>query len=177
MAVDTVGRFSASLIDSSGIRSTALAHFLTDPARSVSAIATEYAAWLAALDKTTDMKIVGGDVGLSLALPTRGTDPGQIKNTAGGEADDCGVLDFNQSGVPFHYGFTIPGIAAAVQSGGHITTGSGPVSDLIDILTGVFATDAFFVGNSTDQLVSLYRSFLPDRKHRRQSFGKSVKYE
>lgn len=182
MAADTVAKFSASVQDEEGIKSTTLSHLYMDSAQTVAQVKTALGAWAHAVDLPSGAEITAlrfevqaADVlaaqrALYIADPDTGI---KTAPAADSEVQEAGIFDFSQTGIPYVWGQVIPALVEDLTSGGPVDISDPRVTGLVTLLTGA-VLGGHYSGMSTAALVALTRAFRGDRKRRRQLFAKSV---
>lgn len=171
MAASQHIHFSATIQDTSGIKTAKTSQLFIDPAQTIAAVITALTAWEVALDAITNGKIVRRSFQVS-SPPTTGTG----KPAAGNGLDDVVVFDFAQAALTTHYGDTIPAFFNAGLSGDNVDLGNTAVDAYTSLLTTAPVLGGVYCGLGNEALTALYRAFQGDRTHRRQLFPKSVTY-
>jgi len=172
MAVNTLVRFSANVVDSEGKKGSVLSHAYVDDASTIAQINTALTAYLAALYPCTDAGISEGSVTV-LSGNVLSTYP---VTASGEELEDTGNLDFAVATVPYHWGLTILALKPSVLTGDQITTGSPPISTLSSLMVGA-VLGGHYTDRSARNLTALAYSFQGNRKHRRKLHEISMKVE
>jgi len=162
---NVTAQFSATIIDEAGIKANVLAHLLISDASTVAALDTALNAWITDLDAITGGQVIRSAAKVIPALP------GGIKSApvAGSEVEEVVTFDFTQTGVPYHYGNTVPAFLETLETADHKPDLSAtPVSDYTTLLTSA-VLGGTYTGLGNDALAALSYAFLPTRKHRKQA--------
>lgn len=171
MAASQHIHFTATGEDSEGIKASTTAQLFIDPTQTIAAALTALAAWTAALNAITGMKITRQGIGL-----TGGTLPDATgKPVASSEVQEVAVFDFNQAALTTHYGNSVPAFLESKVSSGRPNLADTDVAAYVTLLTSA-ALGGTYSGLGNEALTGLYRAFLSDRKHRRAKFAGSVIY-
>jgi hypothetical protein len=168
---DTIARFGASLLDSEGVKANVVSHAFVDSAQTIANLVAAHQAWQAALGGVCGAQIVGNRATILVANEAGH----RAAPVAGSEVQEVGVFDFNQAGLPYHYGQAVPAfLESLVLNGGVIDESQAAVQNWVNVLIGP-VLGGNYTGMSTAALTGLYRTFRSDRKRRRQLYARSVR--
>jgi len=162
---NVTAQFSATIIDEAGIKANVLAHLVISDASTVAALDTALNAWITDLDAITGGQVIRSGARVLPALP------GGIKAApvTGSEVEEVVTFDFTQTGVPYHYGNTVPAFLESLETADHKPDLSATaVSDYTTLLTSA-VLGGTYTGLGNDALAALSYAFLPTRKHRKQA--------
>ena len=159
MATTLAIRIQARIIDAMNVEAVSTVYALVDPSASFDAVASQFEAFLADLDATTDGQIIAAEYTVLPALP-EGLKGSPV---AGSRAGQTGILNFNATGDSRHlWGFAIPALSNStdVVVAGRIVLDSGkPANTLYTLLAGG-GTAILQWTNATSQALSAFKDAL-----------------
>lgn len=164
MAASLVARFSATVIDETGIKANTSVHLFIDPASTAAQITTALNAWISALDGVTGGQVVRSEAVILPALP------GGIKSSpvSGSEVQEVATFDFSATGTPYKWASVVPSFLESLETGDHKPDlAAGAVSAYTGLLTTAPVLGGAYTNMGNDALVALVYAFLATRKHRR----------